>query len=180
MSESKDFTLNCPEEITEIPEEQIIVTQNREFFDRYSFDTKEFLEGIKEEDTKIDETKFIPLREINLRDFPKRTCDYRCIKLLKRSYLGYFSDKLQNCFYTGFMATMKCLKCGMIIDSFPCLEKRIYYVDTKHCPYCLGIMSRPDQSEFSTMDIINKQLVKSKKRVIEFVIQFPAKERKYE
>jgi len=137
MSKSKDFSLNCPEEI--INEDTIRHPLTQEDL--------EYLQSIPEEDMKVEEKLFIPLSDIAIRDAKfatfKRTITLKALVVNMRKYIEYYSSCLMNCFYTGFIGVVVCWDCSKVLDAFPCPQKRIYWMPSSNCGFCKGKIKMP-------------------------------------
>lgn len=100
------------------------------------FDVQELLASLEPEDLSINEHTFMDIEDQQKRPPPNpEEITHETYRETRRLYTEYYSYRINQCFYSGFLSILKC-KCGSIVDSFPCYQKRIYHI--KQCTYCKG------------------------------------------
>lgn len=159
MAESKDFTLKCPENIFDLNKAPELQTFNTKEFLGMNFDKEAFIAGIKESDLIekpfVSENQKLKNKTYNWKTMPViNKQSYRKI----RSYMiSYYEQQFKNCYFSGFFAIMLCSKCESIIDMFPCYEKRIYWITSGLCKYCIGDLKKDISVAFNTERINEKK-----------------------
>ena len=184
MANSKNFTLKCPEiiDITEeIPEQNQLMldlnepshlsdSETNSDSEELCFDLTKFLSSITENDLEIEEKCFIPIADKEIKNSLRRHCTNKAIKIMKARYLNYYKIKLENGFYSGFMGTIICENCRMILDAYPCREKRLYWVQKGNCPYCADALKVPSHEDYAYIEKMER--CTKNKKMYQFNVKF--------
>jgi len=129
LEDTQDFLINLPStEFLKLFEEDII----------YSTDDEAVISHEKFKPCKILQDSF---------DEVKKACHFNTVKysdyaVIKRQYNTFYRETLMNGFFTGFTAVVACYECNAVLDSFPCIYKRIFWIPKDRCRYCKGRYNR--------------------------------------
>lgn len=98
----------------------------------------------------------------SLKKVKRKPASKRLLITEKYAYQHYYREKLQNCFYSGFIARVTCINCLEIISIFPCKEKRVYYSQKDRCPYCRKLCEIPSTLQVHVIDkmVVNNSIFK--------------------
>lgn len=109
---------------------------------------------------KHTEVHRIPIDQMKYEDAKKGAykwpVHYKDVKSIKRQYYMYFRAELLNGFHSGFMAIVACHKCEAVLDAWPCLYKRIFWLSSRRCAYCKGVYPRYSYRDMKVLEECSK------------------------
>lgn len=83
--------------------------------------------------------------------------NWRALKRMKLNHIFSFSDKILNGYYSGFLASILCSTELHILDCFPCMEKRIYWIPSSKCKFCCDKEPYPIYDDYKSLLNIYKK-----------------------
>lgn len=75
---------------------------------------------------------------------------YNALRQEKVSNLYLFNSGIRNGFYHGFLSSVQCEDCRVVLDTWPSREKNVYLIKQSTCRFCLGQKRRCNRFEIES------------------------------
>jgi len=63
-------------------------------------------------------------------------CNMKAYYKMKNEWIQYYAWQVVRGYYTGNMAIVRCKECHLVMDCWPCKEKRVYRMPKDECGFC--------------------------------------------
>jgi len=75
------------------------------------------------------------------------TTSYQSLRATRQRSLYYYNTSIRNGYYSGFLSSVICQDCMVVLDCFPSKFKRVFLIPAAACPLCRGKIKRMSKQE---------------------------------